>query len=400
MTAGRARVALALMCAASALTLVILGTRLTFFADDWAFLLDRPGWSVDSLLRDHNGHLSVLPVAIYKVLVALFGLDSQLPFRLVLSLTVVAVGVLVYVLVSERAGRAAGLVAAALLLFLGPAWNDLLWSFQIGLVGSLAAGLGTLLALEHDTPRRNAAACFLLVLSLALSDLGVPFIVAAAIAVALRRRAAQAWIPLVPLALFGLWYVTYGRDAPSAFSSSNVVGLPGYVLDSAASGVASLSGFAREGWFGDTTAWGLPLLGVALAGTLLWIVRGGRPSSRVLIFLGGALAFWILAGANYITGREPVSSRYQLVHVTFLLLIAAELFGSIRLGCRGAALAFAFVFVALGSTCRPLPPGSASWTSMRTTPGRTSARSRSPGPPRRRVSGSSTQWRWTRSSPT
>ena len=39
----RARVALALICAASALTLVILGTRLTFFADDWAFLLHRPG---------------------------------------------------------------------------------------------------------------------------------------------------------------------------------------------------------------------------------------------------------------------------------------------------------------------------------------------------------------------
>lgn len=357
MTAGRARVALALICAASALTLVLLGTRLTFFNDEWAFLLQRPGFSADVLLEDHNGHLSVLLVLIYKVLVAVFGLDSQLPFRIVLSLTVVAVGVLVYALVSERAGRVAGLVAAALVMFLGPAWEDLLWSFQIGMVGSLATGLGALLALERDTPRRNAAACFLLVLSLGLSDLGIPFCVAAAIAVALRRRAAQAWIPFVPLALFGLWFVTYGRAAPSAFSSSNVLHLPDYVLDSAASGVASLAGFAREGWFGDTTAWGRPLLGLALAGTVLWFHRGGRPSSRVLIFLGGALAFWILAGANYIPGRQPVSSRYQLIHVIFLILIAAELFGSVRLGRRGVAVALTLALVALGSNLSGLATG-------------------------------------------
>jgi hypothetical protein len=357
MTAGRARAALALICAASALTLVLLGTKLTFFGDDWAFLLQRPGFTADSLLRDHNGHLSVLPVLIYKLLVALFGLDSQLPFRLVLGLSVTAVGVLTYALVSERAGRVAGLVAAALLMFLGPAWNDLLWSFQIGLVGSLATGLGALLALERDTPRRNAAACVLLVLSVALSDLGIPFCVAAAIAIALRRRAAQAWIPLVPLALFGLWFATYGHAAPSAFSSSNVLGLPTYVLDAAASGVASLAGFAREGWFGNTTAWGRPLLGIALAGTLVWFLRGGRPSPRVLIFLGGALTFWVLAGANFTLGRQPVSSRYQLVDAAFLVLIAAELFGSLRPGRRGIALALAITLVAFGSNLSALATG-------------------------------------------
>src|SRR4029079_6610104 len=62
MPSGRAGAALALTCAASATALVLLGTRLTFFGDDWAFLLQRPGFSADSLLDDHNGHLSVLPV--------------------------------------------------------------------------------------------------------------------------------------------------------------------------------------------------------------------------------------------------------------------------------------------------------------------------------------------------
>jgi hypothetical protein len=337
MTAGRARVALALICAASALTLVLLGTRLTFFGDDWAFLLDRPGWSADSLLRDHNGHLSVLPVLIYKLFVALFGFDSQLPFRLLLSATVVALGLVVYALVSERAGRVAGLVATALLLFLGPAWEDLLWSFQIGFVGSLAAGLGALLALERDTPRRNAAACGLLVLSLLLSDVALALIVAAAVAVALRRRPAQVWIPLVPAALFALWFVAYGRVA-SGVSSSTLLDVPGYMMDAAGSGIASLTGFAPDGGFGATAAWERGLLVVALLGLAAWFLRGGRPRASVLVFLAGVLSFWFLAGANFTPERGPSSSRYQLVNAAFLLVIAADLFGSARLG-RPAVLA-------------------------------------------------------------
>jgi hypothetical protein len=357
MTQGRARAALALICAASVLTLVILGTRLTFFNDEWAFLLRRPGFTADSLLKGHNGHLSVLLVVLYKGLVGVFGLESQLPFRLVLGLCFVALGVVTYALVSQRLGRPAGLVAATLLLFLGPAWEDLLWSFQIGFVASLAAGLCALLALERDSPRRNAAACALLVLSIGFSDVGLPLVVGAAIAVALRRRPAQAWIPLVPLLLFVAWYLTYGVDTGTELSASNLRSLPTYLLDSAATGIASLSGFAPRGWFGDTTAWGRPLLAVALAAALVGYLRGWRPSAQVLIFLGAALTFWILAGANYTEGRAPASSRYQLVHATFLVLIAAELLRGVKPGRWGSVAALALACVALGSNLSALASG-------------------------------------------
>jgi hypothetical protein len=345
-TAGRARAALALICAASALSLVLLGTRLTFFGDDWAFLLQRPGFSADSLLDDHNGHLSVLPVLIYKLLVALFGFDSQLPFRLVLAATFSALGIVVYALVSERPGRVAALVAVTLLLFLGPAWEDLLWSFQIGFVGSLAAGLGALLALESDTPRRNAAACALLVLSLLLSDVGLALVVSAAVAVALRRRPRQAWIPLVPVALFALWFVAYGRVS-SQVTESTLLDIPGYVLDAAGAAVASLTGFAPGAGFGATYTWERPLLAIALLGVAAWYLSGGRPKARVLIFLAGALSFWVLAGANFTPERGAASSRYQLVNAAFLLLIAADLFGSVRLERPVAAGLLALAAVVL-----------------------------------------------------
>jgi hypothetical protein len=356
MSAGRARAALALICAASALTLVLLGTRLTFFGDDWAFLLQRPGFSADSLLDDHNGHLSVLPVLIYKLLVALFGFDSQLPFRLVLSAAFSALGIVVYLLVSERAGRIAGLVAAALLLFLGPAWEDLLWSFQIGFVGSLAAGLGALLALESDTPRRNAAACALLVLSLLLSDVGLALVVSAAVAIALRRHPRQAWIPLVPVALFALWFVAYGRDA-SGVSGSNLLDIPAYVIDAAGAGVATLTGFAPGGGFGATSWWGRPVLAVALIGLAVWYLRGGRPRASVLVFLAGALTFWVLTGANFTPERGASASRYQLVNATFLLLIAADLFGSARPERPVAAALLALAAVVLVANLAALRSG-------------------------------------------
>ena len=355
MSPARARAALALVCTASVATLAVLGSRLTFFGDDWAFLLQRPGWGADALLDPHNGHLSVLAVVITKTLVALFGLDAQLPFRLVLGAAVAAVGALVYVLVAQRAGRLPGLVAATLIVFLGPAWEDLLWTFQIGFVGSLAAGLGALLALERDTPRRNAVACGLLVASIALSDLAIPMIAAAAVAVALRRRPVQAWIPLAPLALFGLWFETFGGDARSELSASNLPDVPRYVLDCAASGLASLTGVTGEGWF-DVP--GRVVLALAVAGFGLWYARDGRSRDpSALVFAAGALTFWILAGANYIPGREPDASRYQLVHAVFLVLIAAALVGPLHLGRGAATIALALAAVALGSNLSALSAG-------------------------------------------
>jgi hypothetical protein len=354
---GGAWLVLAVVVTACVVTLVVLGTRLTFFNDDWQLLLQRPGLSADSLLRPHNGHLTALTVLVYKALAAVFGLGSQVPFRLVLAAAVAAVGVLVYVLVSERCGRLPGLVAATLVMFLGAAWEDLLFVASISQVAPVATGLGALLALERDTPGRNAVACLLLVCSVATFDVGLAFVVAAGIAVLLRRRPSQLWIAAVPVLLFGAWWLGYGGDVQSQshLSVSNVEHLPRYVFDSVSSGLASLVGLNRGGLTGSY-AGGLPtsyrrehiVLLVAAIGVAVWLYRGGRPSSWLLVYAGAALSFWALAGANYFPGREPFASRYQLVDATLLMVIAAELFRGVRLARWPAAAVLAAAAAALG----------------------------------------------------
>ena len=351
--------ALAALCLASALTLVVLGTRLTFFNDEWYVLLLRPGVSAHSLLDPHNGHLSLIPIAVYKALVAMFGLDQQLPFRVVLAAVVVALGVLVFVFVRERCGDLLGLLAAAVVLFLGSAWQDLLWSFQIGLVGSLATGVGVLLCLERETRRADLAACGLLVASIALSNLGVSFILAAAVAVLMRRRPRELWIPGVPAALFAAWWLGYGRDAETGFSLTNVGHTPAYVLDSIAAALSSLFGLSTQPNGGiDAYAWGRPLLLLATAAIAFWLLRGGRPSRGVLPIAAAALSWWVLLGVDFIPNwREPDTSRYQLISGTFLILLAAEAFRPVRLRPPALAAISAVTLVCIGANIGALKDG-------------------------------------------
>lgn len=348
------RLALVAICGASALLLVVLGTRLSFFSDDWYFLLQRPGLSshggIDVLLAPHNGNLVAVDVIIYKGLVGAFGLRSQLPFRLVLASLVVSVGVLVYLLVSERLGRMPGVIAATVVLFLGPAWEDLLFIASIDLIGSLATGLAALLLLEKDTGRRNPAACGLLVCSVLMSNLGLAFVVAAAVAVALRRRPAQLCIPLAPMALFGVWWIVYGSDASSSVSVANLVNLPRFILESIASGLASLTGLNRGSGTSPYVLGGIVLVLVSVVVGVRWR-RGARVSPWILVFVAAAFTFWTLTGLSYdrFLERTPSASRYQLIDASLLLVILAELFRSMRLGAARLAVMLVIAVLVLVS---------------------------------------------------
>src|SRR5882757_1254484 len=135
MSVRRGRRALApvsLLLAAAALAaaalLLTLGSRLTFLLDDWEFLIYRPGFTAHSILSPHGEHISIAPILIYKFLLATFGMGSAVPFRIVSVGLFLVSAVLLFVYLTRRVGQWPALAATAVVLFLGAAWEDLLWA--------------------------------------------------------------------------------------------------------------------------------------------------------------------------------------------------------------------------------------------------------------------------------
>jgi hypothetical protein len=176
-----ALLALVWLVGASGALLLYWGSKLTFLLDDWEFLLYRRGFNAHAILDPHGEHISVAPVLIYKALLATVGMGSAFPFRVVSTAVFLLSCVLLFVFLQRRVGQWPAIAATAVVLFLGAGWEDLLWAFQVGYFGSMAAGLGALLALERDERGGDALACGLLAVSILFSSLGLPFLIGVAV---------------------------------------------------------------------------------------------------------------------------------------------------------------------------------------------------------------------------
>jgi hypothetical protein len=347
----------------SGFLLLYWGSKLTFLLDDWEFLLYRPGFTARAVLEPHGEHISIAPILIYKALLATVGMGSALPFRVVSTSIFLLSAILFFVLIQRRLGEWLALAATVLLLFVGAAWEDLLWDFQMGYFGSMAAGLGMLLALEREDGRGDRIACLLLTVSILFSSLGLPFVAAAAVAVLLRPgRLRRLYVFVIPLVVYGAWWVGWGHNAESALSASNIASTPSFVLDGIASSMASIFGLFGPG--GAGLEWGRPFAVAAIVLAIWRIYRLGAVSSWfwTLLTLGGT--FWILAGFNQALGRSPESSRYQYIGVIFTLLVAAELLRGARLSSRWLVAVFCVVAAVTASNINYLH---AAWGSYRAT---------------------------------
>jgi hypothetical protein len=352
---------LVLAMAAAAAVLLTYASGLTWFQDSWEFLMHRRDPSVDAYLSPHNEHIVLIPVAIQQLVLRIFGMDSPMPEFVILTAFLLATAALVFVYVRRRAGQWPALIAATLLLFLGPAWQDLLWPFQIGFVGSSLFGLAALLALDNDDRRWDLAACAFVAIAIGFSSLGVPFAVAALVDVFLKRRRrgwGRLYVPLAPLALYGLWWLGWGHDAESHLSLHHVLVSPRYVVEGFTSSLDALLALATiAGEAVGRSQWGLPLLVILLVLVGFGQFRRRGFSPRLWPVLAAAATFWLLAAFNTIPGREPYSSRYLYVGALFLLLIAAELLRGVRVRREGLVLAGILTLAVVGFNLTPLREG-------------------------------------------
>ena len=338
---------LALAAAISAAILIHLNSQLTFVTDEWELLLNRRDWTAAAFLDPFHEHIVLAPTVIYRLLLGAFGMDSALPFQVVAAAAFLASAVLLFVHLRSRVGDWPALLAAILILFLGAAFEDLLFAFQVGYFGSVAAGLGMLIALDRGDSTGDRIACLLVIVSLAFSSLGICFAVGALVQVLLssRPRTGRYYVALLPIELWVLWWLGWGHNAESDFSLGNLGDAPEFVFDSAAAGITSLFGLAT----GDGSEPDQPHLIygqiLLVAGVILATVHLRRLETfprDLAIVVVIALSFWGLTALNKTPERLATSSRYQYPSAIFILLIAGEVLRGVRI-TRGAMLAGALV---------------------------------------------------------
>jgi hypothetical protein len=337
------------MLLSGALLLHWLG-RLTFWRDEWNFLLHRRSWGADTFLDPAVEHLSTIPVLLYKVQLEIFGMSSPLSYQVVAVLGFLASVALLFVYVRLRLGEWLALAAILPILYLGPSWDDLLFPYQIGFFGSVACGLAALLCLDRPTRGRDVAATILLTTGLLFSDAGLPFVAATAVSVGLDRdRLRRAYVAVIPAALWIVWYLGWGHTADTFVSLHNAANVASYVLDGVSSSLATWLGLNIP--LGDVRAssleWGRPLLVLAIGLGALRLQRLGRIPGQLLVALTVLVGFWALTGLNTSVFGPPTAGRYQYIGVVGLVLVAAELARGLEIR-RWVTIAVLAVAVAAG----------------------------------------------------
>jgi hypothetical protein len=328
---------LVLLVAALLLALVmtlVLTASFSFYQDTWAFLINRRHLSADALFEPHNEHLVVFAVVIEWLLVHVFGMDSALPEYVLLAIVLAATAALLFVYLRKRIGDWLALFATLVLLTLGPAWEVLMWPFEITFLGPILFGLAMLLALEREDRRGDVAACAFLILAIGFSGAGICFMAGALAAVLMGPRQtwfARAYIFVIPLLLYVAWWLGWGHDAESHISINNLAEAPVFVASSIAWALQSMLGLGPQIGSEPDFAWGKALF-VGLVVVLGYRQWRYRPGFDRWLWPAAAAAFanWFLTALNAFPGRDPSSSRYQYAGVIFVFLVLANLFKGVR----------------------------------------------------------------------
>ena len=334
--------------------IVLVETRgFGFFGDDWDFVSQRRGLSADTLLRPHGPHLSLVPILVYKVLLALFGGGSYLPFRLLAAFDLVIVALALGIACRDRWGPWWGLAPVLLLVTLGPGATTLLWSFQNGYALAVAFGLLALVALDRGGRRADLVCCLALLVSLASASQGIGFVVGAAAMLVLRGGwLRRLWVIAVPVVLYVAWYATYGHQSSETHLSlwGGSLSYAMQSLSATAAGTVGLSSVSPQTGTLDVT-YGVPiaLALLAAAGAAAW--RGWRPRP---IFWGSAVTLGVVWFAASLSNsgsiaRPPSDPRYLSSDAALLMLCVCAGVVRPRLARTGVIVAV-IVFAVISAT--------------------------------------------------
>lgn len=306
----------------------------TFFFDEWVWIVQRHSPSTASLLEPFNNHLMAVPIGAYQVMLRVVGLGSPVPYRLVLLVGHLLTCALLYVYLRRRIGTAAALAGAAVLAFFGYTWAVIIWPISLGWVIATAAGIGALLLVDRETVRSDLGASVLLTVGVASSGIAVPFVIGLAVEMGARRAWRRVWVPLVPLAVFGAWYLGYATGTSEGGSIGDVVSFAEKLL---AQTVGTLVGVDDRG-----TAAHVVLALVAAGLVAAWCALGRPHGPRLL---GNAAALAAFVGLLSISrAGSGLTTWHSYAAAVFVLLTVGELAAGRDLG-KLVTIALALVAV-------------------------------------------------------
>jgi hypothetical protein len=322
-----ATIAAAAVAVGAAALLLIASRGSWFYLDEWDFATRAVQLSAETIFYPQNQNCHATVVLVYRAMFELFGFNDYLPFRLLMILLVIGVGLLGYVYARRRIGPWWALLPLGLLVA-SPSYEVMLWPFQIGQLLSAAAGLGALLLLERGATRRNlGVAAALLVVAVMSSSVGVPLVALVVYDRLLtpgRRREVLVALPAV--AAYGWWYAEYStrEPRPNEFTAAALNTAARRTVDIGDGVVQSLLGLGSRGATGALIAQiGLVVLVVLVCWRVFGPYSKGR--GRVIALAGALVTYWfLLAWGRPSQAGIEISGRYLFLSQILILLLLVE----------------------------------------------------------------------------
>jgi hypothetical protein len=335
--------------------LILYWTRDRIFAiDEWEYVVGRQGWDLETLLRPINGHLLALPLAVYKLMLDVFGGTSHLPFTLLTVLLHLGVVAMLYVIARERLGAWGALVPAGVILFLGSGWEVMMNTAAMQNQFGIIAGLGALALLDRQGRRGDPLTAVLLACSLASFTIGLAFAFAALVFIVLDRGRwswSRLWVVAAPLLLYAIWFVWARKFHQGETTAGAVAALGSGIFDQLTAILEGITGFFRKppGVGGTEAGGALVFILIGLIG--LRFARAPRPTPEQGAALAALAAYLVLVGLGLSEIRPPQSSRYVYMGSVLVVLVGIELWPvTVRLRWRWlAAGAVALLLAAMAN---------------------------------------------------
>jgi hypothetical protein len=323
-----------------------------FFGDEWDFLGHRGLSNADySLWEPHTAHWSTAPILIYRALYSVYGLRTYVPYVVVLLVLHLAVAHLLWrVLLRAGVDQVIATALATVFVFLGAGYENLLWAFQIGFIGSMALGLAGLLLVNHDGRwgARDVAGWVVSVVGLMFSGITVTMVAVAGLTVLMRRGWRHAVLTVsVPGAVYVTWFFLTGDKnvADEERTLDDLVRYPEYIWSGLRSAFEATVGFQGAG--------AVIVLGLAF----FLLRRGGRSTGPAAPAYACALGVLVLY-AIIATGRAGAgietsgASRYTYLVIALAVpaigLALADLVGHDGLSTAGRRAAACLLLLFVG----------------------------------------------------